>query len=84
MTIKLTTKPTTPITTKPTPMNHLEDVVRARKRDNTVFITITTYAYRLFTLDFYQHSNLTQYPSFFVVTQDQLTYSVPSPLSPHA
>ena len=72
-------------TTQPTkPMNRLEDVVLARKEHNAVFITIATYAYRLFTVDFYQHSNLTQYSSFFVVTQDQLTYSVPSPPSPHS
>ena len=64
-------------------MKRLQEVVLARKEMNAVFITIATYAYRLFTVDFYQHSNLTQYRSFFVVTQDELTYSVSSSLSPH-
>lgn len=64
-------------------MKRLQEVVLARKERNAVFITIATYAYRLFTVDFYQHNNLTQYRSFFVVTQDELTYSVSSSLYSH-
>lgn len=76
----------TPPTSSPShskSMKHLQEVVLARKERNAVFITIATYAYRLFTVDFYQHSNLTQYRSFFVVTQDELTYSVSSSLYSH-
>ena len=55
----------------------LEEMVKEKKENNAVIITITTYAYRFFTVDFYKHSNMSAYGSFFVVTQDIPSYSVP-------
>ena len=54
----------------------LEEMVKAKKENDAVMITITTYAYRFFTVDFYYHNNMSRYSSFFVVTQDELTYHV--------
>lgn len=54
----------------------LEEVVKARKENDAVMITITTYAYRFFTVNFYQRNHMSRYSSFFVVTQDEPTYHV--------
>ena len=57
-------------------MISLSEMVQRKKENNAVIVTIATYAYRYFTVDFYHHSNLSTYNSFFVVTQDAPSYEV--------
>ena len=58
-----------------TPVN-VSKMVMMKKENNEVFITVATYGYREFTLDFYQSSHLQDYNNFFVVVQDVLSYQV--------
>ena len=58
-----------------TPVN-VNKMVMMKKENNEVFITVATYGYREFTLDFYQSSHLQDYNNFFVVVQDVLSYQV--------
>ena len=58
-----------------TPVN-VSKMVMMKKEKNEVFITVATYGYREFTLDFYQSSHLQDYNNFFVVVQDVLSYQV--------
>ena len=58
-----------------TPVN-VNKMVMMKKENNEVFITVATYGYREFTLDFYQSSHLQDYRNFFVVVQDVLSYQV--------
>ena len=57
-------------------MISLSEMVQKKKQNNAVIVTIATYAYRYFTVDFYHHSNLSSYSSFFVVIQDAPSYEV--------
>ena len=57
-------------------MISLSEMVQRKKENNAVIVTIATYAFRYFTVDFYHHSNLSTYNSFFVVTQDAPSYEV--------
>ena len=58
-----------------TPVN-VNKMVMMKKENNEVFITVATYGYREFTLDFYQSCHLQDYNNFFVVVQDVLSYQV--------
>lgn len=57
-------------------MISLNEMVQRKKENNAVIVTIATYAYRYFTVDFYHYSNLSAYNSFFVVTQDVPSFEV--------
>lgn len=64
------------------PMVSLEQIVGAKKSNNTVFITISTYAYVSFTLLFYQQSHMEHYSNFFVVVMEESAYRVVFSLMP--
>lgn len=57
-------------------MKSIREMVSVKRKNNNVIITIATYAYRHFTVDFYRRGNPDAFDSFFVVTQDKLTYNV--------
>ena len=47
-----------------------------KKKNGTVFITVATYGYREFTVDFYRINHIQDYNNFFVVVQDLPSYQV--------
>ena len=54
----------------------IDKMVMMKKENNEVFITVATYGYREFTVDFYQSSHLQEYSNFFVVVHDVISYQV--------
>ena len=54
----------------------IDKMVMMKKENNEVFITVATYGYREFTIDFYQSSHLQEYSNFFVVVHDVISYQV--------
>ena len=54
----------------------IDEMMNLKKENNAVFITVATYGYREFTLDFYRSNSLQNYSSFFVVVHDSLSYDV--------
>ena len=54
----------------------IDKMVMMKKKNNEVFITVATYGYREFTVDFYQSSHLQEYSNFFVVVHDVISYQV--------
>ena len=54
----------------------IDKMVMMKKENNEVFITVATYGYREFTVDFYQSSHLQEYRNFFVVVHDVISYQV--------
>ena len=51
-------------------------VMMKKSSNNEVFVTVATYGYREFTVDFYQSSHLHEYNNFFVVVHDNISYQV--------
>ena len=51
-------------------------VMMKKSSNNEVFVTVATYGYREFTVDFYQSSHLHEYSNFFVVVHDNVSYQV--------
>ena len=51
-------------------------VMKKKSNNNEVFVTVATYGYREFTVDFYQSSHLHEYNNFFVVVHDNVSYQV--------
>ena len=51
-------------------------VMMKKSNNNEVFVTVATYGYREFTVDFYQSSHLHEYNNFFVVVHDNVSYQV--------
>ena len=51
-------------------------VMMKKSNNNEVFVTVATYGYREFTVDFYQSSHLHEYNNFFVVVHDNISYQV--------
>ena len=51
-------------------------VMMKKSNNNEVFVTVATYGYREFTVDFYQSSHLHEYTNFFVVVHDNVSYQV--------
>ena len=62
----------------------IDEMMNLKKESNTVFITVATYGYREFTLDFYQSNHLQDYSSFFVVVHDKRSYDVRISLFVHS
>lgn len=62
----------------------IHEMMNLKKEKNTVFITVATYGYREFTLDFYRSNTLQNYSSFFVVVHDTLSYDVSITLISHS
>ena len=55
----------------------IDTMVMMKKSNNSeVFVTVATYGYREFTVDFYQSSHLHEYNNFFVVVHDNVSYQV--------
>ena len=54
----------------------VDKMVMMKKENNEVFITVATYGYREFTVDFYHSSHLQEYSNFFVVVHDVISYQV--------
>lgn len=56
----------------------IQEMIKQKRLNNTVFVTVTTYGYKEFTTDFYQNNHMQNYSNFLVVVHDMHTFRVKS------